>query len=594
MDEYLFDIDEDTYTEEHPTEEGFGIQRRPIPKEEGFGIQYRPIPKEKTFDTYTVKPGDSLTKIVKNKFNMAPRTFFDEYQKQLQPLNPEITDPNKIYPGQVIRLPKLLPKKDEIAKQFAGMPDQKIEMPKDEEELKLEKEGREKNAQDIFLNFITKDEKKKPGIPGYPDYKGTPIFTPEREMALAKKYPNLMAARFAVLSLLPTGEILASPTYEKEFKELPEKERALRLTGELAAWAVIPGITGWLMKAGSKVVVNKFPWMAKPVLKLLFKDRVWFQKLDLRVKGLFVNTIEQMQKAGYSEAQILKALKLKGKTKEFQQYYQKLWKEHGGGEFKAGLKSLPEKIPTRPQAEFSYYWEAGDKKIPIYKITTPEGGKTDVAAATAREKGFEIPKTPTYDKWMESKKKIKVNEKRKKEMFDNLRLKPEQRKGSKIIATPEEIIELRKKGVSESILRALQKEPTKATMQELDMETGELREVPIEEVKELGDQFKDVMRAAKKSKGFTDKELRSMQDFGDTIQSLVKGKTLPEITKPGMPPRKAKTNVAQKLTTNETYKIRDRFDEIIGNAVKANISTEALGDLMKFRGKVESRLITHH
>lgn len=50
--------------------------------------------------TYTVKPGDSLSKIAKNLYGDANRW------KEIHEVNQdEIKDPNKIFPGQVLRLP---------------------------------------------------------------------------------------------------------------------------------------------------------------------------------------------------------------------------------------------------------------------------------------------------------------------------------------------------------------------------------------------------------------------------------------------------------------------------------------------------------
>lgn len=52
-------------------------------------------------DQYTVKPGDTLNSIAK-AFELATA-------RQLLPINPQITNPDLIYPGQIIRIPKLLP-----------------------------------------------------------------------------------------------------------------------------------------------------------------------------------------------------------------------------------------------------------------------------------------------------------------------------------------------------------------------------------------------------------------------------------------------------------------------------------------------------
>ena len=62
-------------------------------------------PEEIKFDNYVVKPGDSLAMIVKNRFKMSPEYFYDHYLKLVQKFNPTLTNPDLIYPRQVIRLP---------------------------------------------------------------------------------------------------------------------------------------------------------------------------------------------------------------------------------------------------------------------------------------------------------------------------------------------------------------------------------------------------------------------------------------------------------------------------------------------------------
>ena len=55
---------------------------------------------EPTF--YTVKPGDSLSKIAKEFYGNAMK-----YPEIFEANKPMLSDPNKIYPGQVLRIPKL-------------------------------------------------------------------------------------------------------------------------------------------------------------------------------------------------------------------------------------------------------------------------------------------------------------------------------------------------------------------------------------------------------------------------------------------------------------------------------------------------------
>lgn len=57
------------------------------------------------FENYVVRPGDTLTKIVRNRFDIPPELFFENYLQLMQKLNPNLTNPDLIYPNQMIRLP---------------------------------------------------------------------------------------------------------------------------------------------------------------------------------------------------------------------------------------------------------------------------------------------------------------------------------------------------------------------------------------------------------------------------------------------------------------------------------------------------------
>lgn len=50
---------------------------------------------------YTVKSGDSLSKIAKEMYGNA-----NDYMKIFDANKPMLSDPNKIYPGQVLRIPQ--------------------------------------------------------------------------------------------------------------------------------------------------------------------------------------------------------------------------------------------------------------------------------------------------------------------------------------------------------------------------------------------------------------------------------------------------------------------------------------------------------
>ncbi len=50
---------------------------------------------------YTVKSGDSLSKIAKDVYGES-----GDYMKIFEANQPMLSDPDKIYPGQVLRIPK--------------------------------------------------------------------------------------------------------------------------------------------------------------------------------------------------------------------------------------------------------------------------------------------------------------------------------------------------------------------------------------------------------------------------------------------------------------------------------------------------------
>ena len=60
---------------------------------------------EADLENYVVKPGDSLTKIIKNKFDLPANFVYEDYLKLVQKFNPALTNPDLIFPNQIIRLP---------------------------------------------------------------------------------------------------------------------------------------------------------------------------------------------------------------------------------------------------------------------------------------------------------------------------------------------------------------------------------------------------------------------------------------------------------------------------------------------------------
>ena len=65
--------------------------------------------KDMDLENYTVEPGDSLSKIVSNRYGMPSKALDTDYLELVKKLNPAVKDPNLIYPGQKIRLPVYTP-----------------------------------------------------------------------------------------------------------------------------------------------------------------------------------------------------------------------------------------------------------------------------------------------------------------------------------------------------------------------------------------------------------------------------------------------------------------------------------------------------
>ena len=85
--------------------------------------------KDLKLENYTVKPGDSLVKVVKSRYNLPDEELHGEYLQMVKRLNPDVKDPNKIYPGQIIRLPVYSP-------QIVKMPIEKRPPPKSKPPVK--------------------------------------------------------------------------------------------------------------------------------------------------------------------------------------------------------------------------------------------------------------------------------------------------------------------------------------------------------------------------------------------------------------------------------------------------------------------------
>ncbi len=61
--------------------------------------------KDLKLESYTVLQGDSLIKVVKGRYSLRDEQINEDYLQILSRLNPDIDNLNRIYPGQVVRLP---------------------------------------------------------------------------------------------------------------------------------------------------------------------------------------------------------------------------------------------------------------------------------------------------------------------------------------------------------------------------------------------------------------------------------------------------------------------------------------------------------
>jgi len=61
--------------------------------------------KEMDFESYVVRPGNTLTRIIQSKYNIPTEYLYNEYLRLVQKFNPTLKNLDLIYPNQVIRLP---------------------------------------------------------------------------------------------------------------------------------------------------------------------------------------------------------------------------------------------------------------------------------------------------------------------------------------------------------------------------------------------------------------------------------------------------------------------------------------------------------
>jgi LysM repeat protein len=61
--------------------------------------------KDLDFENYTVKPGDALIRVVRERFHVSEQDISGQYLQMLKRANPSVEDLNRIFPGQVVKLP---------------------------------------------------------------------------------------------------------------------------------------------------------------------------------------------------------------------------------------------------------------------------------------------------------------------------------------------------------------------------------------------------------------------------------------------------------------------------------------------------------
>lgn len=99
----------------------------------------------KNLDHYTVMPGDSIIKVITNKYSIPENVLYNEYLEQLKKLNPDLKNLDNIYPGQKVRLPIYSPK---IAR--GPVEEEQKESKESENNLKLKNREKGKHLGKIF------------------------------------------------------------------------------------------------------------------------------------------------------------------------------------------------------------------------------------------------------------------------------------------------------------------------------------------------------------------------------------------------------------------------------------------------------------
>lgn len=152
---------------------------------------------------------------------------------------------------------------------------------------------------EAVVDYMTSDKKRLGSL-----------MTKEDEINFRGKYPNLMAARYALSSLIPGGQTLASPEEAEAFSKKPIESQRLDILGETAGWALGPVLVKGA-GAVAKKALSKIPWFAKNwdrPIGTYFKKSQWFKNASNEERGAVMQLVYDKQKAGVSDAEIIGAL----------------------------------------------------------------------------------------------------------------------------------------------------------------------------------------------------------------------------------------------------------------------------------------------
>ena len=203
--------------------------------------------------------------------------------------------------------------------------------------------------------------------------------TVEEESAMQLKHPNWMAARYALASLLPAGEELASAQDREAFSKLSPEEQSLEIIGETVGWALLPAL-GPTQRFITGKLVQVFPWLAAPLKSPSIPN--WLRRLTNRERGLVVQGAERQAAAGATEEEITAGLN-------------KYWKDHfaateGGIKPEAPVKVRPKELPPPEEIVGREIVPTGPKP----KGPKPEGPKPGTPKLVPVAPEVPIPEEP--------------------------------------------------------------------------------------------------------------------------------------------------------------------------------------------------------